>query len=887
MFPPGMTSPRVPYWTWISLAVVCVADLLAPAGVIVGLLYACVVFVSLWSVSRTFVISVAAVCSLLVAVKLLIALNDSSSVGSIGCLNAALVLGSIWIVALHGLYRKAARLRVQAALSDSQAVLERCVDERTAALDEKQQILGSIIECLSTSVVVADQDGHFVLSNGAAKRLFGRDIVDVPPENWSEYWGVYLPDRVTKCPVGELPLVRAIRGEELNGIELFIRNSEIPEGRLVSISASPWRDAAGRIQGGIVVGHDLTDRMRSEHALIRSEERLRLILESAHDAYIGIDERGRVTDWTFQAEKIFGWTRGEVIGHDLADLIIPHSERTVHHKGLQRFLSTGEGPILNKRVEVLALHRSGKIFPVEMTVSPLKDGSSHTFHAFLHDISRRKQAEEELRHSQAFYESLVESLPLMVIRKDMAGKITFGNKLLARDLGLPLGQIIGKTDFDLFPQRLAEKYVRDDQQVILEGRVFEVVEEHVDAQGERLFVHVLKSPIRDVAGQIVGLQVLFWDVTEKSLAEEALDELQRQHELILQSAGEGIVGVDAQGVIKFANPATARMVGRDVVELVGRPFHEMFWPTFAEDPLSNPIAMSLRDGTQKHSEDDQFWRADGSTFPVDFTSTAIRDEGGEIVGAVIVFEDISVRKQSELELHQAVRELARSNEELQQFAYVASHDLQEPLRMVASYLQLIERRYKDRLDADANEFIHFAVDGATRMQSLINDLLAYSRVGTRPKAFVPIDLNEIVRQAKHHLEVTIREQGAEVNTAPLPTVMGEMNQLVQLFQNLIGNAIKFHSAQPPRVQINAEQVGLEWQISVKDNGIGFDPQFAERIFVIFQRLFTRTEYPGTGIGLAICKRIVERHGGRIWAESQAGNGATFFFTFPVNGVPQS
>jgi PAS domain S-box-containing protein len=887
MISSGMTSPRVQTWTWIPLAIVCMADLLTPTSVIVGLLYVCVVFVSLWSVKRTFVLTVAGICSLLVAAKLLMAMLGSPPIGAAGMLNAVLIWSAIWVVALHGLFRKANRLRVQEALSENREMLEHLVNERTAALEAKQQILSSIIECLSSGVVVADLTGRFVLFNSAAQRLVGRQFTDLPKEKWQEHWGICLPDRVTKFPPDQLPLLLAMRGEAVDGVEMFIQNADIPQGRMISVSARPWRDVAGNIQGGIVVTHDITDRRMSEHALIHSEERLRLILETAHDAFIGMDDQGCVTDWTRQAEKIFGWTRDEALGQNLGDLIIPHSERTVHHKGLERFLSTGDGPLLNKRVEVLALHRSGKLFPVELTISPLKDGTSYTFHAFLHDISRRKQSEEELRHSQAFYESLVESLPLMVIRKDMAGKITFGNKLLARDLGLPLGQIIGKTDFDLFPQRLAEKYVRDDQQVILAGRVSEAIEEHVDALGERLFVHVLKSPIRDVAGQIVGLQVLFWDVTEKHLAEEALENLRRQHELILQSAGEGIVGVDSQGEIKFANPATARMLGREVDELIGRSFHEMFWPTFAEDPQSNPIAVSLRDGTQIHSEDDEFWRADGSTFPVDYTSTAIRDEHGENVGAVIVFEDISVRRQTELELQQAVRELARSNEELQQFAYVASHDLQEPLRMVGSYLQLIERRYKDRLDSDANDFIHFAVDGATRMQSLINDLLAYSRVGTRTKAFVPVDLNDIVQQAKHHLEVTIREKEADVTAAILPTVQGDFTQLLQLFQNLIGNAIKFHGAEPPRVQIAAEQVGLEWRISVKDNGIGFDPQFADRIFVIFQRLFTRTEYPGTGIGLAICKRIVERHGGRIWAESQAESGATFFLTFPVEGGLQT
>jgi light-regulated signal transduction histidine kinase (bacteriophytochrome) len=206
--------------------------------------------------------------------------------------------------------------------------------------------------------------------------------------------------------------------------------------------------------------------------------------------------------------------------------------------------------------------------------------------------------------------------------------------------------------------------------------------------------------------------------------------------------------------------------------------------------------------------------------------------------------------------------------------------------MVSSYTQLLARRYKGRLDADADDFIAYAVDGAYRMQRLINDLLAYSRVGTRGKEFEPTDCSVFFDQALANLKVTIEESGAVVDRGPLPTVMADKLQIGQLLQNLIGNAIKYHGDEPPRVHVSAEQKGNEWVFSVRDNGIGIDPQFAERIFVIFQRLHNREEYPGTGIGLAICKKIVERHGGRIWLESQVGTGATFYFTIPIGkGAP--
>jgi PAS domain S-box-containing protein len=231
------------------------------------------------------------------------------------------------------------------------------------------------------------------------------------------------------------------------------------------------------------------------------------------------------------------------------------------------------------------------------------------------------------------------------------------------------------------------------------------------------------------------------------------------------------------------------------------------------------------------------------------------------------------------------QELARSNTELQQFAYIASHDLQEPLRMITSYLQLLERRYRGKLDADADDFIAFAVDGATRMKTLINDLLAYSRVGTHGKSFEPIDCTVVVERAIVNLKIAIAESYATVTYDALPTVVGDAGQLVQLFQNLIGNAIKFRGEAAPIVQIWAERQAQQWQFSVQDNGIGIDPQYAKRIFVIFQRLHQRSEYSGTGIGLAVCKKIVERHNGEIWVQSEPGQGSTFCFTIPDQGEP--
>jgi light-regulated signal transduction histidine kinase (bacteriophytochrome) len=254
--------------------------------------------------------------------------------------------------------------------------------------------------------------------------------------------------------------------------------------------------------------------------------------------------------------------------------------------------------------------------------------------------------------------------------------------------------------------------------------------------------------------------------------------------------------------------------------------------------------------------------------------------------------DLTERRQAEEALRQAnasleqrvaarTTELQRALEELQQFAYVASHDLKEPLRMVTSFVQLLAQQYRGRLDAEAEQYIDFAVEGAQRMGVLIHDLLAYARLETRQEEWGPTELERVLTDTLRLLQPAVTESGATITHTPLPTVVADGRQLGQVLQNLLSNALKFRGSEPPRIQLRAQRQGPDWVVAVQDNGIGFEPQYAERIFKMFQRLHTHRAYAGSGIGLAVCKKVIERHGGRIWAESTPGQGATFFFTLPA------
>ena len=384
------------------------------------------------------------------------------------------------------------------------------------------------------------------------------------------------------------------------------------------------------------------------------------------------------------------------------------------------------------------------------------------------------------------------------------------------------------------------------------------------------------SPIRDSRGSIVGISFIARDVTHRRLLEERL-------QIAVESSPSALVMVSAKGEILMVNEETERLFGYVRDELLGSSIEMLVPERFrGAHPLQRSDFMAHSETrAMGKGRDILGLRKDGTEFPVEIGLRSIHTAEGIVVLSAII--DISGRKRTEDALERQSRELARSNAELEQFANVASHDLQEPLRTVTSYTRLLEQRYSDRLDDDAKLYLRFAQDGAVRMQSLIEGLLAYSHIRTREYELVPVVVADALLQALANLRATVEESGAEVVHRGLPTVRADPTQMAELFQNLVANAIKFRGAELPRIEIAATRDETRWVISVKDNGIGIDPRYFERIFQVLQRLHSREEYPGTGIGLAICRRIVERHGGRIWVESELGRGSTFFFSIPCEG----
>jgi PAS domain S-box-containing protein len=620
---------------------------------------------------------------------------------------------------------------------------------------------------------------------------------------------------------------------------------------------------------------EIAERGRIEAELRVSNERLDLALKGTTDG---------IWDWDMVAGKIYFSPRWkEMLGYTDEEVGegFKEWETRLHPDDRDRAFETLEQYLEGKRAAFVLEHRlrhkdgtyrwiltRGAAVRDE-SGKPVRMAGSHV------DLTERRQAEQALLESESKLRAFITNVPAILFSIDRGGVITMADGLGMDVLKFVRGGIVGHSVAELYGDMPG---VVDSVKRALAGESLVST-----MQLQQLYFEVAYSPIHAPDGTVTGVIGVAHDVTERHAAEQALEISERRMRLIVETAYDAYVAMDQDGAIVDWNPQAERIFGWSREEAMGRSLAETIIPEPMRERHLKGLVNYLHTGegpVLNRRIEMRALRRGGGEFPVEMTISTMRIEENVIFSAFI--HDISDRMRAKEELERAAAELRRSNEELEQFAYIASHDLQEPLRMVASYTQLLEKRYAAQLDDAAREFIGFAVDGAKRMQQFITGLLRYSRVGTEARVLEPVKLEEVFAAAMANLKICVGESGAQVEARGLPVVKGDPRQLTQLFQNLIGNAAKFRKpGEAPRVEVQAEREGDFWRVSVRDNGIGLDPRFSERVFTIFQRLHTREEYEGTGLGLAICKKIVERHGGRIWVESREGEGATFFFTLPA------
>jgi PAS domain S-box-containing protein len=578
-------------------------------------------------------------------------------------------------------------------------------------------------------------------------------------------------------------------------------------------------------------------------------------------------------------EQFFGVQRAEFVGKKVADLYPQDPATAERHARMDDELYAKGG---GQSYEIPVRTRSGEVRDTIYYKSTYAgpDGAVAGLVGTIVDITDRKRAEAALRSSEERYRRTFELAGSGVAHIGLDRRFIRVNRRLCEILGYSEAELLQRTgrsishpdDLDIINAQRPLLYAGKIDRVHVEKR-------YLRKDGSAVWVAFSMVVERDTAGQPLYEIAIFDDITARKAAEDALRESEARFRQTFELAGSGMAHVSLDGRFLRVNRRLCEILGRAEADLVGRSVKEISHPEDRDVTDSDRGRVRAGQADVAHFEK-RYLRADGRTVWVDLAVALARSAEGAPLYEIAVFDDITERKNADAALHAAHEELKRSNSELEQFAYVASHDLQEPLRMVSSYTQLINRRYGDRLDGDAKEFMHYVVDGAARMKQLIEDLLAYSRVGTKGKEFREVEIEAPLKRALINLRAAIEESGAAVTSDPLPKLNGDDVQLAQLFQNLIGNALKFRGPGVPRVHVSAVEKETEWEISVSDNGIGIEPQYFERIFMVFQRLHTKGDYPGTGIGLAICKKVVERHGGRIWVESALGEGSRFHFTLP-------
>jgi PAS domain S-box-containing protein len=745
-----------------------------------------------------------------------------------------------------------------------------------------------LLEDAPLGVHLHDREGVVRWANHAWLELVGRAAEAVVGRHFT---AVYAEPRV-----GDALQRRLLAGETVSGLEVELRR---PDGsrRFALISGDAQ---LGPAAPGWARCLALDNSRRHE-----LEQRRAAIVDTALDCIVTMDQAGRILEFNPAAEQVFGWAREEVEGRLLAEVMIPPALREAHWRGLTRFLRNHEGPILGKRLELSAMRRDGSEFPVELSVVPIRCGGHYHFIGHLRDITVRVGTQRSLAESAERLRWLIENTSDAVWRIELEqpcpidlpedeqlerfyrhGWLADANESMARIYGFPsAGSMIGL--------RLGQVLLRDDPRNVEFLRAFVragyrlVDAESIDIGADgapRWMLNSLVGEVRD------GLGRRAWgtsrDITARKLAELALRDSEERQRLAIEAADIGIWDISpGSGAARLSERA------REILELpVDPPDGHAFLRRSAHRDHRPRVENALQHALDPVEGGDfacEYRLArEGDPRWVAARGKAFFDPNGRLSRFAGTVLDVSARKaiqealqEKSHELEHANVELERSNVELEQFAYIASHDLQEPLRMVVNFLSLLQRRHGAALEGSAASYVQEAMDGARRMQALIRGLLEYSRAGTEIR-LSPLAADDALDDALANLSARIEGTTADIRRGTLPRVLADRVLLAQVFQNLVANALTFTRG-TPLVEISAQPRGREWALSVRDHGIGIDPDHHASLFQLFRRLHTRDQYPGTGIGLATVKKIVERHGGRIGIESQLGEGTTFTFTMPA------
>jgi PAS domain S-box-containing protein len=776
------------------------------------------------------------------------------------------------------------------------AINQVCIDvteqnRAQIALRESEKRFRALIENSADMIALLDKTGLILYSSPSANRILGYKTGEYISKNMEEL--IYPEDRdLTFNILGDLV---KHPGKTAN-LQLRIKHKN---DYWLWIEATASNLIEEPTIGAIVVNYrDISERKKAEEELILQKSYFQQLFENSPEGIVIIDNEDNVVDINKGFEKMFQFGLSEIKGKNINDILVPEN---LSEQGAQMSLFALKGEVIHK--ETVRKRRDGSTVDVDVLAYPITLGKDQIgVYGIYSDISERKEAEKALRNSQERYKVFVkqssegiwrfeflEPIPTKIPYDEQVkhafkyGYLAECNDTVAKMYGYNTAEeIVGIRLNELMPDS-DSKNVELFRSFVESGyRLNNAESQELDKSGNsKYFINNFVGIIEnDAVVRAWGTQR---DITETKKANEELQRIQFRLATLLSNLPD---------VVLYETGGGKEFISENVMELLGYPASRFMKNRNFFNTIMHPGDMKIMEAKTKAwieagrpgvlNTEFRCRRADGTYIWLEDHMISVKsDKEKETDSMAGVLINVTEHKSIEEKLKQLADKLSSSNRELEQFAYVASHDLQEPLRMVASYIQLLQKRYKGKLDSDADEFIDYAVDGVVRMKTLINDLLIYSRVNTQELPLEPVDCNKVIEQIKHNLSTSISECGAKIVSETLPTVYANSLQLTQLFQNLISNAIKFKRDVQPVVEITSKKTADEWLFSVSDNGIGIESEYADKIFIIFQRLHNFNEYPGTGIGLAICKKIVEKLGGHIWVESEVGKGSTFNFTIPI------
>jgi PAS domain S-box-containing protein len=760
---------------------------------------------------------------------------------------------------------------------DRPAVLAFFVDitERRRAeqrLEESYALVRAVTEGITDALFVKDLEGRYLMMNSAGAQIVGKPAGQVIGKKDTD---LFSPGTASR-------LVQADRRVMATGETQTYEETATAAGltRTYLTTKSPYRDAQGNTLGVVGIARDISEHKQAEEALSRQREEQQVILDSVPALVFYKDRENRFIRVNKALADLTGKLKEEIEGRSAFEV---YPEQANDYWADDKHVMASGEP---RRNIVEPLMTTQGLRWIQTDKIPYRNGQGDIVGiiGFSLDITERKQAEEALRDSEERFHTMANTVPVMIWTSGPDKRCDWFNKPWLEFTGRSLEQEVGYGWTDSIHPEDFKRCLYTYERCFDARESFQMEYRIRRADGQYRWVIDTGIPRFTQDGSFTGYIGSAVDMTERKQVEEQLQRSQEQLAEAQRVAHLGSWEWDIETDAVAWSEECFRLFGRDPQEvpITYARFLESVHPEDRER-----VRQDVEQALEKREPYDLDYRVlhpNGTVRVLHGRGKVILDADGRPFKVIGTAQNVTERKQAEESLAKHAAELTRSNAELERFAYVASHDLQEPLRMVTSFTQLLAKRYRDKLDKDADEYIAFILDGTRRMHELINDLLAYSRVGRYEQQFKPTNCGEVLSRVLGNLRAAIADTGAQVTHDPLPTLVADRFQLEQLLQNLLSNALKFRGEEPPRIHVSARQQGSEWVFSVRDNGIGVDPQFAGRIFVIFQRLHSRKEYPGTGIGLAICKKIVERHGGRIWVESEPGRGATFYFTVRSRGV---